>query len=102
MSAQGRGPILGIGSPLPLLVTLGILEVVEQESLDLELWQSAGGSEWGVKPIAKFPQKFYKGTHQMVAAPSEPFLQARWHVNRWGRGNMTPHFRLYVFIEPQG
>jgi len=102
VNAQGAGPVLDLGSAVPLLVTLGILEVVEQESLNLELWESADGANWSTKPLAKFPQKFYKGTHQLIAAPGTSFLQARWHVNRWGRGDMTPHFRFYVFIEPQG
>ena len=82
------------------LVTLGILSVEEQESLHISLWQSPDGTDWGTKPFAQFGHKFYQGTYQLVALPTLRFIQARWHVNRWGRGDLTPRFRLYIFIEP--
>jgi len=87
---QGRGA----------LVTLGILAVEEQESLQVALWQSQDGTEWGTKPFAQFAQKFYPGTHQLAVEPEGRYLQARWHVNRWGRGDLKPSFRFYVFIAP--
>ncbi len=82
------------------LVTLGILKVEEQESLHVSLWQSDDGVEWGAKPFARFSQKFYVGTHQMVISPTAKLLQARWQVNRWGRGDLTQNFTFYIFIEP--
>lgn len=82
------------------LVTLGILKVEEQESLLVSFWQSEDGIDWGAKPFAQFSQKFYAGTHQMVIAPAAKWIQARWQVNRWGRGDLTPRFTFYVFIEP--
>ncbi len=97
---QGSGQAIRCGMLPSALVTLGILKVEEQESLALSLWQSTNGADWGTKPFAQFAQKFYAGTHQMVIAPRAEWLQARWHVNRWGRGDMTPRFTFYVFIEP--
>ena len=71
----------------------------EQESLLVSLWQSEDGLEWEAKPFAQFPQKFYAGTHQLVVSPSAKWIQARWQVNRWGRGALKPRFTFYVFIE---
>src|SRR3974377_864804 len=74
-----------------LTLTLGITRIIEQESLDISIWGSSDSMDWGAKPLAAFPQKFYCGTYQIPLDISERpqirFLQARWHVNRWGRGD---------------
>lgn len=86
-----------------LQVTLGITHVVEQESLDVTLHGSADGKTWTTKPLLSFPQKFYKGISTMLldldGTPDITYLQVRWKVNRWGRGDLTPHFRFFVFAE---
>ena len=97
---NGSGNPVKCGAGADALVTLGILKVEEQESLHVSLWQSADGSDWGAKPFAEFSQKFYTGTHQIAITPASEWIQARWHVNRWGRGDMIPRFTFYVFIEP--
>lgn len=97
---QGSGEPVRCGSGESALVTLGILKVEEQESLQIVLYQSSDGASWEPQPFAEFSQKFYPGTHQIVIAPTAEWIQARWHVNRWGRGDMTPRFTFYVFIEP--
>ncbi len=96
---QGAGAAIEWTAP-SALVTLGILSVEEQESLHVALWQSEDGTGWGAKPFAQFAQKFYPGTHRLVANAQQRFVQARWHVNRWGRGDLKPRFHFYVFIEP--
>jgi hypothetical protein len=87
----------------PVLVTLGITQTVEQESLSVSLHTSVDGSEWGATPIVSFPQKFYEGVSSVLLdrAELEPFryLRAQWKTNRWGRGSKTPTFRVYVFAE---
>jgi hypothetical protein len=87
-AAQGR----------TLLLLLTISNVIEQESLDVSVWGSADGNEWGSKPIASFPQKFYPGEHptllDLAANPDIRHLRAHWEVNRWGRGSETPTFEF--------
>ena len=87
-----------------LLLTLGITHIVEQESLDITIWGSSDGEEWGAKPIVTFPQKFYCGTYNMVLNLTRytgiRFLRARWKVNRWGKGDLRPLFDLYLFAQP--
>ena len=89
---------------LKLEVTLGIAHVVEQESLDVELYGSADGTTWTAKPVAAFPQKFYSGMSAILVdldpTPGIEYLQVRWKVNRWGRGDLTPRFLFFVAAEP--
>ena len=97
---QGKAEAIRFESGGAALITLGILAVKEQQSLLLSVWHSLDGADWGAKPLVQFSQKFYVGTHQLVANTQAGYLQARWHVNRWGRGDLTPCFRFYVAIEP--
>ena len=89
-----------------ILLTLGISRVVEQQSLDVSIWASADGQEWGGKPLAAFPQKFYCGVYTMMldlsGHPEAGYLQARWKMNRWGRGSTKPDFTFYLFAREAG
>jgi hypothetical protein len=86
-----------------LIVTLGITRIIEQESLDLSLWGSADGEDWGTKPVASFPQKFYCGTYQILLdlsdRPDVKYLRVKWAVNRWGKGDPKPLFTIYLFAQ---
>jgi hypothetical protein len=86
-----------------LVVTLGITRIIEQESLDLSLWGSADGTDWGTKPVATFPQKFYCGTYQILLdlsdRPDVKYLRVKWGVNRWGKGDPKPLFTIYLFAQ---
>src|ERR1051325_1954410 len=64
----GVGPELSLGDQQgeTLLLTLGITRIIEQQSLDVSIWGSADGKEWGAKPLISFPQKFYCGTYQIL------------------------------------
>lgn len=83
-----------------LLLTLGITRIIEQESLDLGIWGSADGDKWMDQPLLSFPQKFYCGTYAIVldltAHEDVRFIQARWKMNRWGRGVPAPLFGFYL------
>jgi len=101
----GSGLVVSVGdnSGGVLLLTLGITRIVEQESLDVSIWASENGIQWGSKPLLTFPQKFYCGTYQVQIDlsdhPEIKCLRARWQVNRWGRGKPTPLFTIYLFAE---
>jgi hypothetical protein len=101
----GTGPELSLGDPHgeTLILTLGITRIIEQESIDISIWGSADGSEWGAKPIVAFPQKFYCGTYQILVDladhPDVKFLRAKWAVNRWGKGDPKPLFTIYLFAQ---
>jgi hypothetical protein len=101
----GAGPVISLGNQQgeTLTLTLGITRIIEQESLDLSIWGSADGSDWGARPLVSFSQKFYCGTYQMAIDlaqhPDVNHLQAKWQVNRWGKGDSKPLFGIYVFMQ---
>jgi len=101
----GVGPVISLGEQQggSLLFTLGITRTIEQERLDLAIWGSADGEDWGTKPLITFPQKFYCGTYQLTLDLSErpqiQYLRAKWQVNRWGRGDSKPLFTAYLFVK---
>src|SRR5206468_3155961 len=86
-----------------LILTLGITRIIEQESIDVSIWGSADGTDWGTKPIATFPQKFYCGTYQILLdlsdRPDVKFIRAKWQVGRWGKGDPKPLFTVYLFVQ---
>jgi hypothetical protein len=101
----------GAGSPLaladaagtPLLLTLGITSIIEQESLDVAVYGSADGETWSDKPLVSFPQKFYCGTYVLLVDlsgnPEVNYVRVQWKMNRWGRGEPKPMFGFYVFAQ---
>ena len=101
----GAGPeiILSNQQGEALILTLGITRIIEQESLDLSIWGSADGSDWGARPLVSFPQKFYCGTYQVTIDlsqhPDVKHLRAKWQVNRWGKGDSKPLFGIYLFVQ---
>ena len=101
----GTGPEVPLGEQQggTLVLTLGITRIIEQESIDLSIWGSTDGSDWGTRPLSTFPQKFYCGTYQIVLKlgdhPTVRFLRAKWQVNRWGKGEPKPLFTMYLVAE---
>ena len=101
----GNGSELDLGDSRGhvLLLTLGITRIIEQESLDVAVWGSADGKEWGSKSLICFPQKFYCGTYQVLLdltqKPDVKYLRVKWSAQRWGKGNNKPLFGFYVFAQ---
>ena len=100
----GTGPALDVGENRgdTIILTFGITRIIEQESIDLSIWGSADGTDWGAKALATFPQKFYCGTYQIMLdltdRPNIHYVRVKWAVNRWGKHG-TPLFGIYVFIQ---
>ena len=96
---------LGAAAGKLVLLTLAITRIVEQESLDVSIWGSADGTDWGTKPLTAFPQKFYQGVYQLLLDLSTyheiRFLKAKWAVNRWGVGNPKPGFSFLIKLQEQ-
>jgi hypothetical protein len=104
ITAKGDGAPVEIGGAgkRVFLLTLRISKIVEQESMDLSIWGSADGANWGEKPLIAFPQKFYTGEHPLLldlsATADIKFLRAHWEVNRWGRGSEVPMFETTLLV----
>jgi hypothetical protein len=107
VSQDGQGPAIALGDAAgkTLALTLGITDVKEQQSLDVEVYGSSDGAEWSTKPLTSFAQQFYKGisttTFDLGPTPDVRYLQARWKVGRSGHSPEPPMFRFYVFAEVQ-
>ena len=98
LESNADGPAFDISATATrtFLCELSVTDQLEQESLDVSLWGSADGQDFGKKPLLKIPQQFYRGTTKMVLDLSlrleVRFLRARWELNRWGRVAPTPMF----------
>jgi len=101
----GTGPNIGLDQKQggTLILTLGITRIIEQQSIDISIWGSADGLDFGTKPLVTYPQKFYCGTYQIVLDmsdhPDVRFVRVKWQVNRWGKGDPKPLFTIYLFAQ---
>ena len=108
VEAKGEStPIqLGAAAGKHYLLTLAITKIVEQESLDVSVWGSADGQDWGTKPLTAFPQKFYTGVYELLldlsGRPEIQHLKVQWAVSRWGVGDPKPHFSFLAKLQEVG
>ncbi|HZS99969.1 MAG TPA: hypothetical protein VFA40_24490 [Terriglobales bacterium] len=105
ITAKGDGAsvdVSGAGNRV-FLATLYITNIIEQEALDVSIYGSADGATWSPKPIASFPQKFYRGESPMLLDLTQhadvKMVRAHWEANRWGRGTETPMFEFHVTLK---
>jgi hypothetical protein len=105
VNAKGDGPSVDLSAAKHrvFLASLHIMNIIEQESLDVSIYGSADGTTWTPKPIASFPQKFYRGQQPLLLDltqhPDAKFVRAHWEASRWGRGTETPMFEFHVTLK---
>lgn len=82
---------------------LTVFDQIEQESLDVSIWGSPDGQDFGKQPLLKFPQQFYRGNTKLILdvslRPDIKFVRARWELNRWGRVSPMPRFAAGLQLE---
>ena len=82
---------------------MNITDQIEQESVDVSIWGSANGENWGTHPILKLPQQFYRGETRAVLdltlVPVINFIRVNWDLNRWGRVAPLPMFVLGLHLK---
>ena len=102
VNAKGDGPTVDVGASgnRVFLLTLGITNIIEQESFELSIFGSVDGASWDAKPLVSYPQEFYRGEYPLILDltehPEVKFIRAHWEVARWGRGTETPMFEFGV------
>ena len=105
LESNGDGQAIEISASetRTFLCRLTITDQIEQESLDVSVWGSPDGQDFGKKPLLKLPQQFYRGSTKMVLDISLRreirFLRARWELNRWGRVSPAPLFVAGLQLE---
>ena len=103
--AKGDGSPLDVsGAPTRVfLLGLNITQIIEQESLDVQIFGSPDGNTWGAKPIVGFSQIFYRGEWPLLldlrGLPDVRLVRAHWEVNRWGRSSEPPMFEFQVSLK---
>jgi hypothetical protein len=106
VTQDGEGPAVEIDGAAGQVIqlTLGITDAIEQESLEVAVYGSAGGEDWTGKPLTSYPQKFYKGMYTILVdltpTPEVRFLKVKYKMNRWGHWTSGPMFKFFVFAEP--
>lgn len=105
VEANGEGAKIEVSSSATrtFLCLLTIFDQIEQESVDVSIWGSEDGENWGTKPLLKLPQRFYRGTTKMILdlslRHSVRFIRAKWEVNRWGRVAPLPMFEIGLKLD---
>src|SRR5271166_2686430 len=83
-------------NPQTLNLTLGITHAIEQESIEVLIFDSRDRARWRPTPLVRFSPKYYCGVYQItVPAPHERYLKAAWRVERWGN-SAKPFFGFYL------
>jgi hypothetical protein len=97
-NGDGQARDISASQTRTFLSIMDITDQIEQESVDLSIWGSADGQDWGKMPLLKMPQRFYRGeTRQILDLSMKPeirFVRARWELARWGRVAPHPMFVL--------
>jgi hypothetical protein len=97
-NGDGEAREISASKTRTFLCVMDITDQIEQESVDLSIWGSADGQDWGKMPQLKMPQRFYRGeTRQILDLSMKPeirFVRARWELARWGRVAPHPMFVL--------
>jgi len=92
-NGDGESRDVGASQTRTFLCSMLITGQLEQESVDISIWGSADGQDWGKFPLLKMPQRFYRGeTRQVLDLSMQPdvrFIRAKWELTRWGR--VAPH-----------
>jgi hypothetical protein len=85
---DGAGPVVAvetIGAKTRLY--LEITRAPERGALEVAIWGSADGVEWGDRPLIQFPQKFYCGRYavdvDLSEAPAIHHLKVTWRMSCW-------------------
>jgi len=104
LESNGHGAAIDIrqSATRTFYCVMQITEQIEQESVDIAIWGSADGENWGTQPYLRLPQRFYRGETRAVLdlalAPEVNFIRAAWELNRWGRVAPVPMFVLGVHL----
>ena len=105
ITEKGESPAIEVSGAKGrvFLIVLEISAILEQQSFDLTIYGSADGQTWTPRPILTFTQQFYVSQTPMLldlnSQPEIKFLQARWQVNRWGRGPEKPRFEVEIGLK---
>jgi hypothetical protein len=98
---SGGEVTLGPRQGKPLVLTLGITRIAEQQSLDVSIWGSSDRTYW--RQLTTFPQKYYCGTYLLLLDLTQHrevrHVRAQWRMRRWGAGERHAQSGFKLFAE---
>ena len=103
--ADGVGPVIDLLSKRGkrLILTLGITRITAQQSIEVSVWGSAGHENWGSRPMATIPHKFYCGIYSvplnLERHPEIRIVRLQWKMSRWRKEEAQPMCEFYVHAE---
>jgi hypothetical protein len=106
--ADGTGSVIDVSDLRGKLtvVTMSINHVAEHEWLALTVWGSVDGIEWGTKPLVTLSRKDYCGVYStfldLARHKVVRYLQVRWTMACWGKGDGEPVFGFSVSVQEAG
>lgn len=104
VTSKGDGPVVALrdSAGSVFLLTLVIVNVIAQESLNVWVHGSSDGAAWDPQPLVGFPQKGDRTEVPMLlllsAKPDVKFIRARWEVARWKGISEPPMFEFYITL----
>ena len=87
---SGFGPVVDLGeaSNKPLLLTLSITRMMEEHTLCVTVWGSPDRVDWGSRPVAVLPNRYYCGEYQhlldLSSYPAIRHLRLEYNFTGWG------------------
>ena len=87
-SALGTGIELGPARGQILQLVLDIRRMSERQTIDMLVWGSTNGTDWGPRPLVTIPRKYYCGSYSykldLTEHPDVKFINAEYRVNKPG------------------
>ncbi len=106
---DGTGPSVAINCATGklLVLNLGITRILEQESLEVSVWGSVDGADWGLRPLASFPPKSYCGLYSILlnlsSQPGVRLVRVQWKMIPWRKSPLSRVMcEFYVDAEESG
>ncbi|MBV6430299.1 MAG: hypothetical protein IANPNBLG_00408 [Bryobacteraceae bacterium] len=106
VTESGFGPVVELkeSAGAPLRLTISINRMMEQQTLDLSIWVSPDGEDWGSEPILQLPHRYYCGTYHHVLDLSGRsgvrFLRIEYRLRGWCMEAPPPLSSFEVVAEP--
>jgi hypothetical protein len=98
---MGLEVALGPWKGQPLVLTLGISRIAEQQSLDISIWGSSDDTHW--RQLTTFPQKYYSGVYLLLLDLAQHQgvhqVRAQWRMSRWGDDERYAQTSFYLTAE---
>jgi hypothetical protein len=102
----GSGPVIELGPAQgkPLHCSLTVNRITQQHILDISVWGSEDGADFGTQPIAVLPSKYYCGTYHhtldLDTRPRMRFLRVDYRFTCWGHRVASPLCVFAMTAEP--